>query len=666
MGARLVGHEKESLEGRRLHELIACPAERVDLWLRKWASTRALLPVSLPIADPDHGVVERAAQGGLLDPQGDSGAPLLILRLRDRSTAIRQFSELNQRIVDLKNEISRRSRAEAILQGERQVLELIGRSSPLPESLAAIVGLVETWTDAIGSILLLEGDERMRHGAGPNLSEVYRQAIDGLTIGPSIGSCGTAMFRKAPVEVSDIATDPLWRDFKDLALAEGFRACWSYPIVSAGGAILGSVAMYHRTKLDPRPYDRELTSIACRLASIAIERDRSERELREHAAELEDADRRKDEFLALLGHELRNPLSPILTSLEALERQPTLLDETLPSMQRQARHLRRIIDDLLDVSRIKRGKIELCRQHVDAVALARQLTEAYALQAESADLRLLFRSEIDEAWVHADADRLHQALGNLLVNSIRYTPGGGRVEVCCSLAESRVEIAVADTGIGIPSQLLPRVFDAFVQGEQPLSRQNSGLGIGLTLVRELIARHQGQVSVRSEGVGQGSEFRVSLPLVTPPSHRTEPAEISRSALDGLSILVVDDYPESAAGLAQVLELEGLTCFIAETGPEALIMAERHGPRAIVLDIGLPGIDGYEVSRTLRSRSGFGKGECLLIALTGYGAPSDSARAMEAGFDVFLSKPVDVDRLLEILAERLPQLASPRGSEDRAS
>jgi PAS domain S-box-containing protein len=389
-----------------------------------------------------------------------------------------------------------------------------------------------------------------------------------------------------------------------------------------------------------------------------ILRDLSERKwleeaLRFRAEQLAEADRRKDAFLAMLGHELRNPLAPIRNAAEMMRRRQ-LADPMLQwihgVIERQAEHLARLVDDLLDIGRINQDKITLRRQPVALSVIVRQAIETTRPQIE--ERRHLLATDLPEepVWVDADPTRLTQVLANLLNNAAKYTDPGGRIMLHAEREEGgTVAISVRDTGSGISADLLPRVFEPFIQADTTLERTQGGLGIGLTLVRRLTELHGGRVEVHSEGPGMGSEFVVHLPTVAAPV--VEPPDAQKQAPGPTSrrVLVVDDNADAARSLASVLEMLGHQIRTVFDGAAAVAAVQEERPEVVILDIGLPKMDGYEVARRIRSVPG-GK-DMMLIALTGYGQSEDKRRAQEAGFDDHLVKPVDPGILERLIVRR---------------
>jgi signal transduction histidine kinase len=413
---------------------------------------------------------------------------------------------------------------------------------------------------------------------------------------------------------------------------------------------------------------RELTALNATLQRANAELERANRSLQSEVAEraraeqaLKEADRHKDEFLAMLAHELRNPLAPILNAVQ-LMRMKAMPDPQLSRsrdvIERQLWHLTHLVDDLLDVARITRGRINLSLEPIELAALIARAVET--VQPLIQERGHQFTTEIPAATLRVNADplRLTQALGNVLGNAAKYTERGGRISLTVCPQDTDVELRVRDTGIGIPAEVLPRIFDLFTQLDRRLDHPHSGLGIGLALVRRLLQMHGGTITAHSEGTGLGSEFVIRLPLLLETTQSANPQQSTTSTDDAppvrRRILVADDNADALETLATVLELGGHEVFSAPNGSVALESAERHLPEVALLDIGMPLLDGYEVARRIRAQA-WGK-RITLVALTGWGQDSDRRRSQEAGFDSHLVKPLDLEKLTQLLA-RLPTSAS---------
>ena len=379
---------------------------------------------------------------------------------------------------------------------------------------------------------------------------------------------------------------------------------------------------------------------------------RSEEELRRAAAELSEADRRKDEFLATLAHELRNPLSPIRNALQILRITGTPDPRTQwgwDVIDRQVDHLTRLIDDLLDVSRITRNKLELRKQRVQLADVVHAAVENCRPLIDQSRHQVTVTLPPEPIILEADQVRLVQVLMNLLNNAIKYTPAGGRIRLTAERHGAEVRVSVEDTGIGIPPDELARLFDMFYQVDRTLERSYGGLGIGLTLVRRLVEMHGGSIDARSAGPDQGSQLVVRLPVLTEPAApQPEPGGRGPGKSSTHRILVVDDNVDSADSLALMLELGGHEVRVANDGLEALETARDFLPGVVLLDLGMPKLSGYEVARLIRQEP-WGQ-DLVLIAQTGWGQEEDRRRTHEAGFDAHLTKPLDHALLKELLGD----------------
>jgi len=377
--------------------------------------------------------------------------------------------------------------------------------------------------------------------------------------------------------------------------------------------------------------------------------------------EAEAASRAKDEFLAMLSHELRNPLSPMLTALQLLRlRTDATAERELSVLERQAQHLVRLIDDLLDVSRLARGKIDLVRAPIEIATVIAEAVEMAEPLLEQRRHELVQRVPASGLRVDGDRERLAQVIANLLTNAARYTPAGGHIEIAASAVPDGVEIIVRDDGAGIAPELLPRIFELFVQGARGPARGEGGLGLGLAIVQSLVQLHGGSVSAHSDGKGRGSEFRVRLPRSAASSEMAAPVSApppgAARSRAGRRVLVVDDNRDAADLLGEALELDGHTVRVAYDGPSALNLAKELRPEIALLDIGLPVQDGYEVARQLRA--GRVESELRLVAITGYGTATDHERSRDAGFVAHLTKPLDLSRVRTLLGELSAEDRSP--------
>jgi PAS domain S-box-containing protein len=467
-----------------------------------------------------------------------------------------------------------------------------------------------------------------------------------------------AVFRTGKPEILGDITDDLIvhgaRDERHLRLIRslGLKSYICVPLIVSGntlGVLTFATAESGRQYTDA---DLALASDLANRAAVAIENTRLYQALRE-------ADRRKDEFLATLAHELRNPLAPVRNALEMLKRvngDPALADDARSMMERQVAHMSRLIDDLMDVSRITRGKLALRREKLDVCAAARQAADVcrrtYAEKCH--DMRVTLPPE--PLYVFGDPVRLEQIIGNLLNNACKYTDRGGVIELRAAREGNQVVLSVKDNGIGISQSMLPKVFDMFTQADHSAERAGGGLGIGLSLVRGLVELHGGSVVASSEGEGRGSEFTVRLPALVQARQSEKPQVqlgIGPTAGAGRRILVVDDNKDSAKSLSMLLKLQGNQTQTAHDGEEAVQRAVEFAPDVVLLDIGLPKLDGYDACRAIRKQR-LGN-QPIIIALTGWGQEDDRRKSREAGFDSHLIKPVDYEALLAMIESLSPAL-----------
>lgn len=415
------------------------------------------------------------------------------------------------------------------------------------------------------------------------------------------------------------------------------------PLAARGGSHFGRIVASHPIGGPFSAEDQSILEQLANVAAVAVENTRFYDELRER-------DRRKDEFLAMLAHELRNPLAPICSSLEVMRRLPPTdpaARSSQETIERQVRQMVRLIDDLLDLSRISQGRIELRHEHIDLLDVLDAAAEATLplFAAKNQELRLDVAAE--PIWIVGDATRLTQVFGNLFNNASKYSPRGSATVVRAEVGAEQVSVHVRDEGIGIAAEALPRVFEMFTRIESSDAGTPEGLGVGLSLAHSLVEMHRGTLEARSEGIGRGSEFIVRLPTAPPPARFPDaPSEEEAPPIAPQRILVVDDNQDAAESLAELLRLSGHEVCTARDGNEALEAAANFHPAVVLLDIGLPGINGYEVARRLREHDT--QPPTLLIAMTGWGQAEDRRRSREAGFDHHLVKPVEPAMLDQLL------------------
>ncbi len=509
----------------------------------------------------------------------------------------------------------------------------------LQEVLDAVIALQAAGS---GVLMLYDRERRDLHAAASaGLPEDYLIRLGRTPLGA--GVYGAALAEPGLVVAEDVEADGAPLPDAEAARRVGIRAACGVPLLTRGGEPVGAVVTHFGRPHRPSERDVRLVELYARQAAQAIENARLH-------GEIQEANRGKDEFLAMLAHELRNPLAPVLNSVEVLRRgaRGEEAGAAVEMIDRQTRHMARLVDDLLDVSRITRGKIQLRPEPIElsgviarAVASTRPLIESRRHTVEvhvpPGPIRVL-----------ADATRVEQVLANLLTNAAKYTNEGGHITLTAAAEGDEAVLRVRDNGIGIAADMLPRVFDLFMQAHSTLDLALGGLGIGLTLVRRLVELHGGRIEAHSEGLGRGSEFVVRLPLLEQPvaEPNREPAAPA-AKVSPQRVLVVDDNRDAAESLALMLRLDGHEVRVAHDGPAALEAASAFRPEVVLLDIGLPRMSGHEVAARLLRQPHAGRR--LLVAMTGYGQDEDRRRSHEAGFDHHLVKPVDPQTLRDLLA-----------------
>jgi signal transduction histidine kinase/ActR/RegA family two-component response regulator len=460
--------------------------------------------------------------------------------------------------------------------------------------------------------------------------------------------CAKVMGTGEWVMVSDVNASDLLTGSEDreVFLRLGVRAVQSTPLYSRTGELLGMISTYWNEPHQPSERAQRLLVILARQAADLIERRRS-------ADALRDADRRKDEFLVTLAHELRNPLAPIRSAVDLMKRSPLPGAEEVrwarDILDRQAALMTRLLDDLLDVGRIARDKLELRTSRVDVGSLIREAVDMNRSLVDEFGHRLTVTVPTEPMCLDADPVRLTQVFSNILNNACRYTPSGGGIAVIAERVEDNAVVRMRDTGIGIPRDRLQNIFDMFSQVDRSLERSQRGLGIGLHLVKRLVEMHGGEATAQSDGLGKGSEITVKLPLATDPlpaGAPPAPSALELTQVPARRILVVDDNIDAAQSLAMLLEVCGHETHMAHDGPDAVDAAERLRPDVILLDIGLPKMNGFEACRQIRQRP-WSK-DVVIIALTGWGQDVDRQRSRESGFDHHVVKPVEHEMLVKLL------------------
>jgi PAS domain S-box-containing protein len=601
-----------------LADLCLEPPQQVEEYLRNCRRVTALTPATLTFRLPGVAALPLRAHGARFALAGQLASCGVLLRLIPKQAAESRFLAMNRQIEKLAHEVDLRRRAE---------LDLIEQREWFRVTLAGIGDGVIV-TDVHGFISFLNPVAESQTGwhradaLGQPIETVFR-IVDEATR-TAVESPVRRVLAEGIIVGLANHTILIRKDNSELHIDDS-----GAPIRDAEGKLIGVVLVFH-----------DIT-----------ERWRLEQQVRARKLELEDEHRRKDEFLAMLGHELRNPMSAIKTALE-LQQIPnatgSMLDRAGGVLRRQVAHLTRLVDELLDMSRIASGKINLHREVLDISVVIHSALELVEPMLHEKRHALVTELAAGNLWVNGDRHRLIQVVGNLLNNAAKYTPHGGTIHLATKRIDDAVEVSVRDNGMGIPLALLPRVFDIFTQSERTLARSEGGLGVGLTVVHRLVEQHSGTVAAHSDGPGTGSEFRIRLPLVHAVSAQPS-TPLSSPVIPGRrKILVVDDNQDAAIMVAELLRVFGNEVSIAFDGQEAISFVDQELPSIVLLDIGLPGMDGYTVARTLRANTSLRN--FILIALTGYGQPEDIRKSHEAGFDHHLTKPLDIGKLLEILAE----------------
>ena len=455
---------------------------------------------------------------------------------------------------------------------------------------------------------------------------------------------GTTCAQALKTGVRVIAADTEHSSYRDVYHDTAIRSVQSTPLFSRQGALVGMLSTHWNRPYEPSPRDLRNLDILARQAADIMDQQR----------ELQVADRHKDQFLATLAHELRNPLAPIRNALTVLN-VPGITSERAERARevigRQVNQMVRLIDDLMDINRISRGTLELRRRRFAIGSLVWQAVET-CLSVEARRKRdISVTVPPQPVFVDADPVRLHQILCNVLNNAVKFSNDNDRISIAVDQQDRDLVLTVSDTGIGIPPGKLERVFEMFSQVEQAPGHVKTGLGIGLALVRQLAELHGGSATAHSDGVGRGSRFVIRLPIVTNPPlypQQTAPRTPTQSA-DGRRVLVVDDNRDNADSLAALLQVEGYDVRLAYDGEEALAVAEVYRPHVLLLDIGLPKLSGYDVCRRLREEPW--ARQATFVAVTGWGQQRDRAQARATGFDAHLVKPVEYEKLAEVLAQR---------------
>ncbi len=547
--------------------------------------------------------------------------------------------ELGQLTTALASEMARRQAAEAAYESTRigrgQLVRLDRLASALGE-VTTRLELVDVMTEIVGTTLDTDGVLLVEH---------HDNGTESTLVGHGVGVDTMRHVQAASGSRSVWSNDPSALGAESSPL----RALFALPLY-AGGRRLGMCVMGFATPRELNPPFRALAQDVVRQIALALDRATTYERLDHERERAELASRAKDEFLAMLGHELRNPLAPILTATQLMRlRGSDANEKERVVIERQCKHMMRLVDDLLDVSRITRGKVELRRRAVEVADIVAQAVELASPALEERNHKLSIDVDPNGVVVHADPQRLAQVICNLLTNAARYTPPGGDVHLSVHPGASTVSVSVRDNGIGIDAKLLPHIFDSFVQGRQGIDRAAGGLGLGLAIAKSLLDMHGGSIRATSEGPNKGSEFTIELPRFanTRPSARNTSGAFALPSSRRRRVLVVDDNEDAAFLFSEALKRLGHHVDVAYDGPTALEAARENPPEIAFLDIGLPVMDGYELGRRLRELGGKPP---HLIAVTGYGHTSDKERSRDAGFEMHLVKPIELSQVTDAMTK----------------
>ena len=462
-------------------------------------------------------------------------------------------------------------------------------------------------------------------------------------------TCGKALQVGARVVVGDFDTCDFIAGSEDHAAFRkaGVRSAQSTPLLTRDGRLIGMITTHWTREHAPQARELQLLDIVARQAADLIERSASAAALRTQAEQLRTADRYKDEFLATLAHELRNPLAPIRTGMSILTLgSPEQAPRVLPIMERQLGQMVRLIDDLLDVSRISRGKVTLKCTRIALAAVIDSAVEASRPLIDAAGHRFTVTVPETPVWLDADFTRLTQVVSNLINNAAKYTPHGGQISLAASVDDGAVLVRIADNGIGIAPAMLPKIFDLFTQVDGTMERAQGGLGVGLALARRLAEMHGGDIRAESPGPDAGAVFTLALPLAPPAGAAAAAPRILQAPPEPMRILVVDDNADAADTLAMLLAQLGHAVQVVLDSSEALTVARAFQPEVVFMDIGMPKLNGYDLASRLRAEPSLA--HVYIAAISGWGTEEDRARGRKAGFDAHLTKPALLSDVNDVL------------------
>jgi PAS domain S-box-containing protein len=578
---------------------------------------------------------------------------LTLSPIRDASGTVVGVSKIARDVTERKRSEEALLHSRAMVATLNEIGQVLSAELDLQKLLQAVTDAATSLTHAkFGAFFYNAIDDRGGHYLLYTLSGAPREAFETFGMPRNTALFAPTFAGEGVVRLDDVKKDPRYgKSAPHHGMPQGHLPVTSYlavPLVGRSGEVFGGLFLGHP---EPGVFTEDAEHVVVGFAaqaSIAIDNARLYDAERRSRRDAEAANRAKDEFLAMLGHELRNPLAAVRNAAVTASLDPARRERALHVVRRGTDQLAQLIDDLIDVARITHGKITLRTQRLRFASVVERAVESTQQLVEDRAHQLSLALAPDDLEVEGDATRLEQVVVNLISNAAKYTEPGGRIEIAVARDGADAVLHVRDNGVGIGPEQLPHVFDPFAQADPGVARAHGGLGIGLTVVRQLVDLHGGRVEARSDGPGKGAEFVVRLPVLSPGVERTAgPAsEVRPEAQGGRRVLVVEDNPDAAEALTMLLEVLGHRVRTVHDGATALDLAQTSPPDVMLVDIGLPGIDGYEVARRVRQDARLQ--HVLLVALTGYGQEEDRQRTMAAGFDHHITKPVEPDALNRIV------------------
>jgi signal transduction histidine kinase/ActR/RegA family two-component response regulator len=638
-----------------------------------------------------HPIVEICARHSRVIPAGGAA------RRAGEDERLRTIVSLQRQASSLQAEVTERNANESALRAVKEELEVqvqdLRRLHEMAVRLTGNLDVESVLREVLQAAVAVPGTNRgllsLCDSERPGLALAVetgfdREFLDEVrSVPPGGGACGTAFAERRQVVVEDVTTDPVFASYRAAAGRAGFRSCHSTPLVTRRGDIVGVLSVFFAGPRRPSERELRLMDLHARIAADAIENarlhhrlqqeleDRKQSLAREHIAraEAESANRMKDEFLATVSHELRTPLNAILGwahILRAGKPDEATVARGVEVIERNAQTQAQLVEDILDASRVITGSLRLTRAPLDLAAVINTATDSVRLAAEAKGIELVVVLDPAARQLSGDGSRLQQMVWNLLSNAIKFTAPGGRVEIRLARADGYAQIQVIDTGEGIAPQFLPFIFDRFRQADSTITRRHGGLGLGLAIVRHLAELHEGTVHAESAGEGYGSTFTIRLPLgaVAETERPAGPAAPAAAApLQGVQLLVVDDDHDALDMLSLLLLEAGASVRTATSAAEALALLRWIRPDVLLSDLAMPDEDGYSLVRSLRAIERDSGRRTPAVALTAYVRVQDRARAVDAGFDVFVEKPADPEELVAVIGGLVDARAPrpPRGA-----